>query len=75
MGFYAICACIACGGYWFHAGDELGYPRWLGAAVSLGVFISMYRIWPGGILWAFGAQIAAALAIGAFGTLKMSRRR
>jgi len=30
--FYLACAVAACGGYWYYAGDELGYPRWLGGA-------------------------------------------
>ena len=39
MGFYGICVCVAGTAYWYHAGDELGYPGWLGAAVAFALFL------------------------------------
>lgn len=75
MSIFEIAGCVACGGYWFHAGEELGYPRWLGAVVSVALFLTMLWVWPVSLLWALGAQIAAVLAIGSLGSVRLMMRR
>ena len=75
MSIFAIAGCVTCGGYWFHAGDDLGYPRWVGAVVSVALYLAMYWVWPGGLLWAVGAQIAAALLVGCAGSVRLMNRR
>jgi hypothetical protein len=69
-----ICGGVACSGYWFYAGEELGYPRWVGALLGCAAFFAMVHIWPGGVYVALGAQIALAVLIGAIGALRLSRK-
>ena len=70
-----IAACVACAAYWYHAGDELGYPGWLGCLVSWGLFMGMYHVWPGGLLAALAPQIGLALLIGLVGTARLTLRK
>lgn len=75
IGLFGIAACVACAGYWYHAGEELGYPRWLGAAVGWLACFGMITWWPGSLLWAVVAQVAAALAVGTVRTIAFRTRR
>jgi hypothetical protein len=68
-----ICANVTCAAYWYHAGEELGYPRWLGAVGGSALFLVMNFVWPRGVLLAFGTQVLLAIVIGAAGAYRLHR--
>lgn len=71
----ASCAAVACGAYWFHAGDELGYPPLLGGVLGFVVFQAMYWIWPGGLVPALGTQIGLVVLVAVVGTIRLNMRK
>ncbi len=69
------CAAVACGAYWFHAGDELGYPPLLGGVLGFAIFQGMYRVWPGGLGLALGAQVGLVVLIAVVGSIRLNMRK
>ena len=74
MNLMLSAAVVASGGYWFYAGEELGYPRWLGAILGPALFFTTYLVWPRGFWTACGIQVLLALLVGVIRTARLAAR-